>query len=153
TGPGPTDAVLLEIAPTEGTAWTAPGGASSALAALGQRPLHATAAGFPDAAARPSGLRDSEQAEGTILPGGQARDALGPCDLDLAVPDDAGLGAGFSGGAVHDAHGRLVGLVARAVAHRQQRRLLVLPIETVVAGAGFASAAAQVGLDPVLEDR
>jgi hypothetical protein len=85
------DAVLLEITPGPGETWAVPALVSSPLAGLGQRPVDGTAAGFPDDVTRPSGLRDSEQAPGKLLPAGQARGPLLPFDVDVSVPDHAGV--------------------------------------------------------------
>ena len=69
------------------------------------------ATGFPEAEAKPTGLRDTEQASGRLLPAGGARSGGGvvPFDVDASVPDEATLWKGFSGSAVLDDHDRLVG--------------------------------------------
>lgn len=148
------DVALLRITPGPGQSWTAPAGRSPHLAATGEHPSECQAVGFPDAEARPEGLRVSEQVSGQLLPGGGARDPDGliPFDAGSSVPDDARLWAGISGSAVTDRHGRLVGLVVRAHPQRQQRRLLVVPLADAAEDPAFAAAAAAVGLDPVLED-
>jgi tetratricopeptide (TPR) repeat protein len=147
------DLVLLQITPQAGQSWT-PKGRLSRLAGTGQRPSKCTAMGFPDAVERPTGLRDSDQALGTLLPAGAARDPDGlvPFDVDISVPGDAALWEGFSGSAVVDERTRLVGLVVGAHPARQQRRLLVVPVENAESGPGFPAAAAVVGLDPTVED-
>jgi tetratricopeptide (TPR) repeat protein len=53
---------------------------------------------------------------------------------------------------VHDEHDRLVALVVKVHPDRQQRRLLAVPIEVVANDPTFASEAAAVGLDPIVED-
>ncbi|MGH3791703.1 MAG: tetratricopeptide repeat-containing S1 family peptidase, partial [Pseudonocardiaceae bacterium] len=148
------DLVLLVITPAAGSLWSPPTERSPRLADMGQHPSPCVATGFPDAETKPTGLRDSDQAPGQLLPAGGARDAQGlvPFDVSASVPDDALLWEGFSGSAVHDEHARLVGLVAKAHPARQQRRLLVVPVEAVAHEPGFASAAASLGLDPVVED-
>ncbi|MGH3751826.1 MAG: trypsin-like peptidase domain-containing protein [Pseudonocardiaceae bacterium] len=149
------DLVLLRITPEAGSLWHPPTERSPRLADMGQHPSECVATGFPDAETRPTGLRDSDQAPGRLLPAGGARDAhgLAPFDVSVSVPDDALLWEGFSGSAVHDEHARLVGLVAKVHPARQQRRLLVVPVEDVANEPTFASAAAALGLDPVVEDR
>ena len=62
-------------------------------------------------------------------------------DIDGSVPDDAVLWEGFSGSAVHDEHGRLVALVAKVHPARQQRRLLVVPVNVIGNDPAFVSAA------------
>ncbi|MGH3837870.1 MAG: trypsin-like peptidase domain-containing protein, partial [Pseudonocardiaceae bacterium] len=148
------DLVLLLITPDAGSLWNPPTERSPRLAEMGQHPSKCVATGFPDAETKPTGLRDSDQAPGQLLPAGGARDAQGlvPFDVSASVPDDALLWAGFSGSAVHDEHARLVGLVAKVHPARQRRRLLVVPIETVANDPAFASAAAALGLDPTVED-
>ena len=127
----------------------------SRLAGIGQRPSECVAIGFPDAEAMPAGLRKSEQVPGRLLPGGAARDPGGlvPFDVSISVPADAPLWEGFSGSAVVDEQARLVGLVVKAHPRRQQRRLLIVPIEDAASDPDFAAAAAAVGLDPTVEDR
>ena len=148
------DLVLLQITPRSGQSWDSPKDRLSRLAEAGQLPSACIAIGFPDAAAGPSGLRDSEQAPGRLHPAAAARDPNGliPFDVDISVPDDAALWGGFSGSAVVDQQTRLVGLIAKAHPGRQQRRLLVVPIEDAAGDPGFAAAAAAVGLDPIVED-
>jgi hypothetical protein len=87
-----------------------------------------------------------------MLPGGNVRSVLTPFDVDTSVPDDVGLWTGFSGSVVRDTHDRLIGLVAQVRPDREQRRLLVLPVEVLASDPGFAAAAGRVGLDPVIED-
>lgn len=146
------DMVLLEITPDIGQVWSPSAEPSPRLAATGQHPIECMAIGFPDSEAKPRRLRDSEQAHGRLLPAGNARSVLAPFDVDTSVPDNAGLWSGFSGSAVHDAYGRLVGVVAKVRTNRKERRLLVLPIQTVADDPEFASAAVRVGLDPTIED-
>ncbi len=148
------DLVLLEISPDADPPWNPPTERSPRFTDMGPRPSTCVATGFPDAAIKPTGLRGSDQPPGVLLPAGGARDPEGlvPFDVSISVPDDAVLWEGFSGSAVHDEHGRLVGLVAKVHPNRQQRRLLVIPIETTANDPTFASAAAMVGLDPTIED-
>ena len=148
------DLVLLHIKPQPGQSWDFPPGRASRLAGTGEQPSECTAAGFPDAEVRSAGVRDSEQVTGRLLPGGAARDPEGlvPFDVDSSVPDSAALWEGFSGSAVVDRRTRLVGLVAKVHPDRQQRRLLVVPVEEAAKDPAFAAAAAAVGLDPVVED-
>ena len=148
------DLVLLQVAAGADQRWEPPIERSSCLAATGQRPSACVATGFPDAEAKPTGLRESEQATGRLLPAGGARDPHGlvPLDIDGSVPDDAVLWEGFSGSAVHDEHGRLVALVAKVHPARQQRRLLVVPVNVIGNDPAFVSAAVAVGLDPTVED-
>ena len=93
------DLVLLRVTPRAGQSWDAPKGRSSRLTGTGQGPSECVAMGFPDAEAKPTGLRDSEQAPGTLLPAGGARDPDGlvPFDVNISVADDAALWKGFSG--------------------------------------------------------
>ncbi|MGH4017726.1 MAG: trypsin-like peptidase domain-containing protein [Pseudonocardiaceae bacterium] len=148
------DLVLLRVAPAADQRWVPPAEASPRLAAAGQRPGGGVATGFPDAEVKPTGLRDSEQAAGRLLPGGAARDHQGlvPFDVDSSVPDDAVLWNGFSGSAVHDEHDRLVGVVVQVHPARHQRRLLVVPIAVAAIDPAFAAAAETVGLDSTVED-
>lgn len=148
------DLVLLRVTPGVGQSWDPPTERSSRLAATGQRPSACVAIGFPDAEVRPTRLRGSGQAAGRMLPAGGARDPQGlvPFDVDTSVPDDAVLWEGFSGSAVHDEHDRLVALVAKVHPDRQQRRLLIVPVEDAINDPAFASEAAAVGLDPTVED-
>jgi S1-C subfamily serine protease len=148
------DLALLRIAPRSDQSWDSPLGRSSRLAGTGERPFECVAMGFPDAEAKPAGLRDSEQVTGRLLPAGAARDPGGlvPLDVDSSVPDDAALWEGFSGSAVVDRRARLVGVVVKVHPDRQRRRLLVVPIEDTATDLGFAVAAAAVGLDPIVED-
>jgi Trypsin-like peptidase domain len=148
------DLVLLRVSPESGSPWSPPVERSPRLAAMGQGPSECVATGFPDAEIKPTGLRDSDQAPGQLLPAGGARDAEGlvPFDVSASVPDDALLWEGFSGSAVHDEHARLVGLVAQVHPARQRRRLLVVPIETAAHDPAFASAAAGIEFDPTVED-
>ena len=148
------DLVLLQVTPRSDQSWVSPKGRPSRLAGTGERPSQCVAMGFPDAEARPAGLRDSEQVTGRLLPAGTARDPDGliPFDVDVSVPNDAALWKGFSGSAVVDQQARLLGLVVKAHPERQRRRLLVLPTEDVASDPGFAAAAAAVGLDPAVED-
>ena len=150
--PGSANIVLLEATPGPGQSWTAPADPPSRLADVGQRPFTCVAIGFPEASARSSGIRDSEQALGLLLPAGNVRDVLIPFDIDNSVPDEAALWNGFSGAAVADEHDRLVGLVAQAKPDRGQRRLLVLPVKAAADDPDFAVAAARTGLNPVVED-
>jgi tetratricopeptide (TPR) repeat protein len=147
------DLVLLRITPLPGQSWDPPR-AVSALARIGERPFECDAIGFPEVAARPGGLRDSDQVRGWLLPAGRARDPSGlvPFDVDSSHPDDALLWQGLSGAAVLHEQSRLVGLVAQAYPGRQQRRLLVVPIENAASDPDFAAAAGEVGLDPIVED-
>jgi tetratricopeptide (TPR) repeat protein len=149
------DVALLEVVPGGAQQWDSPSDPSPRLAGAGTRTISCEAVGFPDAEMRPSGLRGSEQAPGRLQPAGGARDAarLVPLDVDAAVPDDAALWKGFSGSAVHDEHGRLLGVVVEAVPQRQHRRLLVVLCEEACLDPGFADAARSVGLDPIVEDR
>jgi CHAT domain-containing protein len=148
------DLVLLQITPRSDQPWDSPRQRSPRLAGPGERPSDCVAIGFPDAEARPAGLRDSEQAPGRLLPAGAARDPDGlvPFDVATSVPDDAELWKGFSGSAIFDEQNRLVGLVVKAHPARQQRRLLVVLIEDAATDPAFAAAAAAVGLDPTVED-
>ncbi|MGI9004495.1 MAG: tetratricopeptide repeat protein [Pseudonocardia sp.] len=149
------DLVLLQVSPGADQRWQPPAGHSPRLAATGQHPCAGVATGFPDAEVKPSGLRGSDQATGRLLPAGAARDEQGlvPFDVDSSVPDAARLWQGFSGSAVHDEHERLVALVAKVHPNRQQRRLLVVPLDVVSEDPAFATAAETVGLDPTVEDR
>lgn len=149
------DLVLLQITPGAEQPWSPPTERSPRLAATGKHPSACVAIGFPDAEVKPTGLRDSDQPAGRLLPAGGARDPQGlvPFDVvDTTVPDKAALWAGFSGSAVHDEHDRLVALVVKVHPDRQQRRLLAVPIEVVATDPTFASEAAAVGLDPIVED-
>ena len=148
------DLGLLQITPRADQSWDPPKGRPVRLAATGERPSECVAMGFPDAEARPMGLRDSEQVAGRLLPAGRARDPDGliPFDVDVSVPDDAALWAGFSGSAVVDQRSRLLGLVVKAHPERQRRRLLVVPVEDAASDPAFAAAAAVVGLNPAVEN-
>jgi tetratricopeptide (TPR) repeat protein len=148
------DLVLLQITPRAGQSWDFPKGRLSRLTETGQHPSRCVAMGFPEAEAKPTGLRDSEQVPGWLLPAGAARDPDGlvPFDVDISVPDDAALWEGFSGSAVIDQRTRLIGLVVKAHPARQQRRLLVVPIADAGSDLGFPAAAAAVGLDATVED-
>jgi tetratricopeptide (TPR) repeat protein len=148
------DLVLLRINPRPGQSWDFPSERQTRLTRTGQRPSDCYAIGFPDAQARTSGLRDSEQVSGRLLWAGTARDPDGlvPFDTGDSVADDAALWKGFSGSAVFDEHNRLAGLVVRAHPKRQLRRLLIVPIEDAATDPDFAVAAATVGLDPTVED-
>jgi tetratricopeptide (TPR) repeat protein len=148
------DLVLLEITPRSGQSWDSRKKRLSRLAGTGQLPSECVAMGFPDAEAKPVGLRDSEQAPGKLLPAGAARepDSLVPFDVDGSVPDNAALWEGFSGSAVVDQRIRLIGLVVKAHPARQQRRLLVTLVEDAADDPAFEAAAVAVGLDPTVED-
>jgi tetratricopeptide (TPR) repeat protein len=148
------DLVLLKITPQPGQVWDSPNKRLSRLAGTGQLPSECVAMGFPDAGAKPVGLRDSEQASGKLLPAGAARDPDGlvPFDVDASVPDAAALWEGFSGSAVIDYQNRLIGLVVKAHPARQERRLLVVPIEDATDDPAFVSAASVVGLNTTVED-
>jgi tetratricopeptide (TPR) repeat protein len=148
------DLVLLQIIPQSGQSWDSPKEHSSRLTGTGQLPSECIAMGFPDDEAKPIGVRDSEQAPGKLLPAGAARDPDGlvPFDVDISVPDTVALWGGFSGSAVVDQRIRLIGLVVKVHPARQQRRLLVVPIEDAADDPAFAAAAAAVGLDPTVED-
>jgi tetratricopeptide (TPR) repeat protein len=149
------DAALLEVAPGDGQSWQDPVEPSPRLAAVGARASPGEAIGFPNATVRLDGLRGADHASGRFLPGGGARDAEGliPFDVDASVPEEAELWEGFSGTAVQDEHERLVAIVVKVHPNRQQRRLLVLPVEELAVGEAFERAAVLVGLDPVVEDR
>jgi tetratricopeptide (TPR) repeat protein len=149
------DVALLEVVPGEGQRWDPPRDPSPRLAGVGTRAISCEAVAFPDSQVQPSELRGSEQVPGRLQPAGGARDPnrLVPLDVDTSVPDDADLWKGFSGSAVHDEHGRLVGVVVRAHPERQRRRLLVALFEEACLDPAFPEAAQSVGLHPVVEDR
>jgi hypothetical protein len=148
------DLILLSVTPGAGQLWDPPAERSPRLATTGQRPSESVATGFPEAAVKSTGLRESDQAPGQLLPGGGARDQHGfvPFDVDASVPEDASMWEGFSGSAVFDEHARLVALVVKVHPSRQQRRLLVVLIGEAATDPGFADASASVGLDPTVED-
>ena len=149
------DLTVLRVVPHEDQRWDPPQGRSPRLAGLGERSLAGEAVGFPDSEEKPSGERDTEHAVGRLLPLGGLRDpsALVPFDVDAAVPDHAALWGGISGSAVRDEHGRLIAVVVKVHPDRQQRRLFVVPVAHLTRDPGFVSAAQELGLDPVLEDR
>ena len=53
---------------------------------------------------------------------------------------------------MQDERGRLVAVVAKVDPDRQSRRLLVLLLEDAATGPGFARAAQEIGLNPVIEN-
>jgi tetratricopeptide (TPR) repeat protein len=147
------DLVLLRMTPRPDQSWESPKGLSR-LAGMDERPSECVAMGFPDAEARPTNLRDSDQVTGRLLPAGRARDPDGLVPFDvIGSVRDAALWGGFSGSAVVDQRTRLVGLVAKVDPGRQPPRLLVVPVEGADSNPSFLEAAAVVGLDPaVVED-
>jgi TPR repeat protein len=149
------DLTVLRVAPHEDQRWDPPQDPSPRLAGLGERSLAGETVGFPDAEQKPSGERDTEHAVGRLLPLGGLRGpaALVPFDVDAAVPDDAALWRGISGSVVRDEHGRLIAVVVKVHPDRQQRRLFVVPVAHLARNRGFARAARDVGLNPVVEDR
>jgi tetratricopeptide (TPR) repeat protein len=148
------DAVLLQVTPQPEQTWLDASGRSPRLAATDHQPIRCTAIGFPDADVKSDGLRESDQAIGTLLVGGGARDRDGliPFDVDNSVPDDSRLWAGFSGAALVDGNERVIAIVARTPRGRQQRRLLVLPSEAFATDADLSAAASRVGFNAVLAD-
>ena len=149
------DVTMLKVTPREGQRWEPSKDPSPRLAGLGERALTGETVGFPDAEQKPSGERDTEHATGRLLPLGGLRDpeVLVPFDVDAAVPDDAALWQGISGSGVRDEHGRLIAVVVKAHPDRQHRRLFVVPVEHLARDPGFARAAGDLGLNPVVEHR
>ncbi|MGW0191157.1 trypsin-like peptidase domain-containing protein [Streptomyces sp. NPDC003362] len=142
------DVALLEIVTG---AWQPPDH-PSVLADTGDRPLTCDTVGFPEAERRTEGIRNSEHAQGLLLPAGGARGGGVRFDVGTSTPEDSGLWKGMSGAAVRDGPGRLVAVITDAHTQRQQRRLLATAVADIVQAPGFSEAARTVGQDPRLED-
>ena len=116
------------------------------------------AMGFPQSAVvddeSPGGVRQTEQALGTVLPGGQGKPPVRPerpltpgrwlpLDVEIATPGTQQGWGGMSGAGVMLPDGRLIGLVLAAESGHQERRLYLVPLATMFDNAGgFAAALA-----------
>jgi hypothetical protein len=152
-----------------GRRWLGPSSPSPVFVRLGTTAEHdCEAVGFPQTEVQHAAdgspvttVRQSEQAVGTLLPGGQGKTPVNPerplprrwipFDVDGAAPDDQAGWGGMSGAGVVLADGRLAGLVVDAEAGHQQRRLYVVPFADVLAhSSGIAQALTAVLGGPVV---
>ncbi|MET9072252.1 bifunctional trypsin-like peptidase domain-containing/SEL1-like repeat protein [Streptomyces sp. NPDC004232] len=140
------DVALLEIVDKR---WRAPG-SSCELADPGDQPLACDVIGFPDSEARPKTSRDTEQADGRLLPAGGTRRGQVPFDVDTSTPESSELWQGISGAVIRDRNSRLVAVITNVHSLRKQRRLLATAIADIAADKDFRRAARMVGLDPAL---
>ena len=147
------DLALLAVDQASVAAWTAAVGQGQgpALAEPGADGVPGEAVGYPDATLEED-FPHPEPVLGWLKPAGGAVSGRMPFDVDGSVPDDSLLWQGMSGAAVRDRpHGRLVGVVVKVDADRQQRRLYVTPLPNPAANPGFSAALTAVGAQPVME--
>ncbi|MEU1180399.1 serine protease [Streptomyces sp. NPDC005820] len=142
------DVALLEI--VDGR-WRVPVRAG-ALARIGDQPLSCNVVGFPDAERQQEAARNTEQAQGVLLPAGGARGGGVRFDIDTSTPEDSAAWSGMSGAPVRDSEGRLVAIITEAHPERQQRRLHAAAVLDIVTEPGFREAARKLGQDSSLED-
>jgi tetratricopeptide (TPR) repeat protein len=147
------DLALLAVDQAKAGAWTAAVGRGQgpAVAEPGTVGLPAEAVGYPDATLDDD-FPHPELVLGQLKPAGGAVSGRMPFDVEGTVPDDSRLWQGMSGAAVRDRpHGRLLGVVVKVDADRQQQRLYVAPLPDPAADTGFSAALAAVGAQPVME--
>ena len=149
------DVALLELTAPGPPGWPAGATEGSTLAALGEKTLEVEAVGFPDASAKPGGLRVPDQPRGWLQPAAGARDDQGrfPFDVATAAPGSEVLWQGISGAALRevDGSGRLVAMVAWTAPDRGRRRLLAVSIEDALGD--LARQAPGLEWEPLIEDR
>jgi TPR repeat protein len=130
--------------------WLAPASPSPVAVQVGMAvESDCEAVGFPRAELRANadggvspGVRQSEQASGTLRPAGQGKAPVSPdrklpkrwlpLDADSSSPDEQQGWSGMSGAGVVLADGRLVGIVVAAEQAHQNRRLYVVPLADVI---------------------
>ncbi len=135
------DAALVRI---ESPGWTAPAGESTVRwgRAGGGDPLFCMAVGFPWAAERPNGVRDTEQLYGDIAPLGGLVSGLSDVNVSSAAPagrPEESPWAGMSGAALVVAS-YLVGLIVVDPARYGTDRVRVRPAGDLVGVADFRTA-------------
>jgi hypothetical protein len=122
---------------------------------IGTRSVACTAVGFPDAQARPTGDRESEQLDGEIRPLATTKANRLTVHVRGSTPRDIGTGrtlwAGMSGAAVF-AEGVLVGVVEFDPANFGTDRLVATPISLVASDPEASTVFARAGIDLQLED-
>jgi TPR repeat protein len=149
------DVALLQVEPgaagdATATLWDPPSSPVPSVVRLGtSAEPGCETVGFPRSAVQraPSGaplptVRQSEQAIGTLLPGGQGKTPVNPdrplpsrwmpFDVTTAAPEAQAGWSGMSGAAVVLPDGRLVGVVVAAESGYQARRLYVVPLADVL---------------------
>ncbi len=165
------DVALLAVDPeaSEADRWLIPDSPAVVIARLGHNAEAACEAmGFPQSAVvddeSPDPMRQTEQALGTVLPGGQGKPPVRPerpltpgrwlpLDVETATPGTQQGWSGMSGAGVMLPDGRLIGLVLAAESGHQERRLYLVPLATMFDNAGgFAAAlASQTGRPEVAQ--
>ncbi len=146
------DLALLAVDQPSADAWAAAVGRGQGppLAEPGTEGLSAEAVGYPNATLEDD-FPHPELVLGWLKPAGGVVSGRMPFDVVGSVPDDSLLWRGMSGAAVRDRHGRLLGVVVKVDADRQQRRLYITPLPDPEADTEFSAALTAVGARPVVE--
>ncbi|MET0495149.1 MAG: trypsin-like peptidase domain-containing protein [Actinoplanes sp.] len=143
--------LTVDLDAPEAGEWVTPVSSSPVLAAMGTAVEHGCeAVGFPDqevqyerVRGRAAGIRQSEQASGSVKPMGQAKTPVSmgrplprrwmPFDVQFTNPRTQAGWGGMSGAGVVLPDGRLAAVVVAAQEEHQQRRLLVVALAEALA--------------------
>ena len=158
------DVAVLRVGHGKDAEWAKPSSLPPVFAAVGSSAEPGCeAVGFPDSEVQPgpagnlaAAVRQTEQAIGTLASAGQGKapQIAGrtlpprwmPLNVDSPTPGTQAGWGGMSGAGVVLPDGRLVGVVVKAEAGHQQRRLYVVPLADVLARSSPVAAALSAAL-------